>query len=56
MNMLQDGNPVTVVDFDMPFLSMVNFMIKWAVASIPAIIIIFILFSMFGGCVAALVN
>jgi hypothetical protein len=54
--MSQVSNQVTIVDFDMPFLSMVNFMIKWAVASIPAMIIIFMLFSMFGGCVAALVN
>ena len=34
---------VTVRDFDMPFMSMVVFMIKWALASIPAMIIIAIM-------------
>lgn len=31
---------VAVVDIDMPFGSMVNFMVKWALASIPAIMIL----------------
>lgn len=35
-----DANRVTVTDFDMPFLSMVRFMVKWAIAAIPAIFII----------------
>ena len=43
---------VTVVDIRMPFLSMVVFMVKWVIASIPAIIILAVLgsvlFSMFG--------
>jgi hypothetical protein len=34
---------VTVVDIKMPFLSMVVFMVKWAIASIPALIILFLL-------------
>ncbi len=34
---------VKIIDFDMPFGSMVSFMIKWAIASIPAFIILFIL-------------
>jgi hypothetical protein len=34
---------VTVVDIKMPFSSMVLFMVKWAVASIPAVTILFIL-------------
>jgi len=37
------GQPVTVVDIRMPFGSMVVFMIKWALASIPALIIVWIL-------------
>tara|TARA_Y100001970_G_C13935414_1_gene700430 strand:- start:212 stop:472 length:261 start_codon:yes stop_codon:yes gene_type:complete len=40
---------VKITDFDMPFGSMVKFMIKWALASVPAIFIIFfvgLLFSM----------
>jgi hypothetical protein len=33
-------SPVAVVNFDMPFLSMVSLMVKWAIASIPAAIIL----------------
>lgn len=44
---------VVVVDIKMPFWSMVGFMVKWAIASIPAIVILVVLFSMsvalFGG-------
>lgn len=36
-------NGVTVTDIRMPFGSMVVFMIKWAIASIPAAIILFLL-------------
>ena len=49
---------VTIKDFDMPFSSMVIFMVKWAIASIPAIIIIWILFmlliSIFGSSLTIL--
>ncbi len=31
---------VTVTDVDMPFWSMVRFMVKWVVASIPAMILL----------------
>ncbi|HNX92048.1 MAG TPA: hypothetical protein PKI17_00880 [Syntrophomonas sp.] len=44
---------VIVTDIQMPFLSMVSFMIKWIIASIPAIIVLVILFAIvstvFGG-------
>ncbi|SDX41676.1 hypothetical protein [Thiocapsa roseopersicina] len=51
------NNRVTVVDIQMPFWSMVAFMVKAAIASIPAIIILSVLFAivmaiftaMFGG-------
>jgi hypothetical protein len=33
---------VKIVDFDMPFWSMAGFMIKWAFATIPALIVLFI--------------
>ena len=33
--------PVKIIDFDMPFGSMVSFMIKWELESIPAIMILF---------------
>ena len=38
---------VTVRDLDMPFASMVVFMVKWALASIPAFIILFAIFFVF---------
>lgn len=44
MNSILSGNAVTrvaVVDVDMPFGSMVTFMVKWALAAIPAMIILF---------------
>lgn len=44
---------VIVTDIEMSFGSMVSFMVKWAIASIPAIIILFmigaLLIGMFGG-------
>lgn len=51
--MANQNNEVTVVDIRMPFLSMVVFMVKWAIASIPAIIILavlgMLLVGVFGG-------
>jgi hypothetical protein len=46
--MLTDYKPpqrieVTVVDIQMPFWSMVAFVIKWTLASIPAVIILCLL-------------
>jgi hypothetical protein len=38
---------VIVTDIHMPFLSMVIFMVKWALASIPAIIILMLIASLF---------
>ena len=37
------NNQVTVVDVRMPFMSMVVFMVKWAIASIPALLILFVI-------------
>ena len=52
------GNNVVVVDIKMPFMSMVVFMVKWAIASIPAIIILMvlgmILAGIFGGFLGAM--
>jgi hypothetical protein len=45
----ENGNNVVVVDVKMPFMSMVVFMVKWAIASIPAIIIIFVFGIILGG-------
>lgn len=35
--------PVRIMDIDMPFGSMVGFMVKWAIASIPAIFILVVI-------------
>jgi F0F1-type ATP synthase assembly protein I len=37
---------VAVVDIQMPFMSMVTFMIKWALASVPAFLILMFLVGM----------
>lgn len=34
---------VTLADIDLPFGSMVTFMVKWAIATIPAMIILFLI-------------
>ena len=38
------GGIINVESFDMPFFEMIGFMVKWAVASIPAFIIVFLIF------------
>ena len=52
------SNKVTVVDIDMPFWSMVSFMVKWAIAAIPAILILtflgFIIVVFLGGLAGGL--
>lgn len=49
---------VTVVDVQMPFGSMVMFILKWTLASIPAVIIVmgigFVIALMFGGIFGSL--
>ena len=51
---------VIVTDIHMPFLSMVVFMIKWVIASIPALIILTIILSfvgvVFGGVISSLIG
>ena len=53
---MENYQQVVVTNIKMPFLSMVVFMIKWAIAAIPALIILSLLFSLFtmffGGFVA----
>ncbi len=48
---------VVITDFDMPFGSLIGFMIKVAIASIPATLILsvigFIIFFVFGALLAA---
>lgn len=45
---------VVVTDIKMPFESMVIFMVKWALASIPAFIILYVMFLVIGGVLGAL--
>tara|TARA_Y100001949_G_C15743414_1_gene224665 strand:- start:187 stop:510 length:324 start_codon:yes stop_codon:yes gene_type:complete len=47
---------VKISDIKMPFGSMVVFMVKWAIASIPAIIILMILFAIFGGFFVSIIS
>jgi hypothetical protein len=48
------SNRVTVVDIQMPFWSMVVFMVKAAIASIPALIILTLLAMLISAIVTAL--
>lgn len=41
--MSEQANHVVVVDLKMPFWSMVVFMVKWAIAAIPAILILYVI-------------
>ena len=45
---------VRIIDIDMPFTSMIGFMVKWALASIPALIILAILAAMAFGLFSGL--
>jgi hypothetical protein len=45
---------VVVVDVKMPFWSMVTFMVKWAIAAIPAILILVVLGAMLAGLVVGM--
>jgi uncharacterized membrane protein YvbJ len=47
---------VIVTDIDMPFGSMMNFMLKWFFASIPVLIMIGIAMALAGGMFAACVS
>jgi hypothetical protein len=43
--MSDSDNQVVITDIKMPFISMVVFMVKWAIAAIPAILILAVLSS-----------
>jgi hypothetical protein len=47
----KSAHRVLVTDVNMPFFSMVRFMVKWAIASIPAFLILIILGALFWGIV-----
>ena len=48
--------PVNIVDIYMPFGSMVYFMVKWAIASIPALLILMIMFAIFSGFFVGIIS
>ena len=54
MSSEQEPNRVIVVDLQMPFFSIVILMVKWALASIPAIIILGVIFSLVTGMMGGL--
>ena len=60
MNTGNQPQPVKVIDFDMSFINMVLFMVKWVVASIPAMIILFLMWFLmmltFGGSMLGLMR
>lgn len=45
---MNEKQEVTIVDIKMPFISMVVFLVKFAIASIPAFIIFSFVFMMLG--------
>jgi len=47
---------VAIADIDIPFWRMVAIIIKWAFASIPAVIIISLIFAILGAVVGAIVG
>jgi len=46
---MSEEQRVIVTDIQMPFMSMVVFMVKWVIAAIPAMIILTMLGGMFAG-------
>lgn len=54
MNDIDDAKKVIVVDLQMPFFSIVVLMVKWALASIPALIILAVIFSVVTGLTGGL--
>ena len=52
---MSDGNQqVVVTDIRIPFWSMVVLMVKWALAAIPAIIILFVIAAVFSAIFGAM--
>ena len=52
--MPKEFNGVVVTDIKMPFSSMVVFMVKWAIATIPALIILMVIGSITFGVLSAI--
>jgi YesN/AraC family two-component response regulator len=54
IDMSDSDNHIVITDIKMPFMSMVVFMIKWAIAAIPAIIILSLLAAFVAGILGGL--
>jgi hypothetical protein len=52
--MREEDRHVVVTDIQMPFMSMVFFMVKWVIASIPAFFILAIISSIFMGFIGGM--
>ena len=52
--MTDGSNPVTIRDIDVPFWRIVTILVKWSIASIPAMIILAILITVVGFVVSSL--
>ncbi len=55
-NQPQQIVPVAVTDVDIPFGQMVNLLVKLALASIPAAIIVWLIFMILGGIAAVVLG
>lgn len=53
---MQNNNEVVIKDIKMPFMSMVVFMVKWVIASIPAMLILSVIAGIFATVFGALVS
>jgi hypothetical protein len=51
---MDNQTKVIITDIKMPFLSMVTFMVKWAIATIPAVIILVVIWMVVAGMLAGL--
>ncbi len=52
--MADSANPVTIRDIDVPFWRIVTILVKWSIASIPAMIILAILVTLISFAVSGL--
>lgn len=53
-NLKNNAQPVCITGIDIPFFDMVGFMVKWAIASIPAAIILILIGTFAAAIIAAI--
>ena len=54
--MTDGSNPVTIRDIDVPFWRIVTILVKWSIASIPAMIVLMLLLALVGAVVAGVLR